>query len=66
MLTELKGNFVISVAGNFMRNGCHVGLVGANPTWLKNKTPHMLEIQNININPLHAYISPTSINTPPC
>jgi hypothetical protein len=29
MLKELLGIFEISV-GNFMRNGCHVGLVGAN------------------------------------
>jgi hypothetical protein len=36
MLKELLGIFEISV-GNFMRNGCHVGLVGANPTWLKTK-----------------------------
>jgi hypothetical protein len=36
MLKELLGIFGISV-GNFMRNGCHVGLVGANPTWLKTK-----------------------------
>jgi hypothetical protein len=36
MLKELLGSFEISV-GNFMRNGCHVGLVGANPTWLKTK-----------------------------
>jgi hypothetical protein len=34
MLKELLGIFEISV-GSFMRNRCHVGLVGANPTWLR-------------------------------
>jgi hypothetical protein len=36
MPKELLETFEISV-GNFMRKGCHVGLVGANPTWLKTK-----------------------------
>jgi hypothetical protein len=36
MLKELLGIFEISV-GNFMRDGCHVELVGANPTRLKSK-----------------------------
>ena len=29
-------DFEISV-GSFMRNGCHVGSVGANPTWTKER-----------------------------
>jgi hypothetical protein len=36
MLKELLEIFRISV-GNFIRNGCHIGLRGANPTWLKTK-----------------------------
>jgi len=36
MLKELVGIFKIS-EGNFVRNGCHVGLVGGNPTWIRER-----------------------------